>query len=121
MIAERNSMPKRGECGFWKSMPAREATYARNKPFSDAHCSRLLIDLGAVIGLLPQPPGRLLDLGCGTGWTSCFFAKRGFEVLGQDISADAIYQAHCNKAAYNVENLEFVVGDYEDVWFDDEF
>ena len=42
------------------------------------------------MGFLPDPPARILDMGCGGGWTSIFFAKRGYEVVGQDISQDMI-------------------------------
>ena len=43
--------------------------------------------------LLPAPPCRLLDAGCGTGWTSLFFARHRWEVVGCDIAPDMIAQA----------------------------
>ena len=33
--------------------------------------------------------GRLLDVGCGNGWSSYAFAKRGFDVVGVDLNAAA--------------------------------
>jgi len=42
-----------------------------------------------LVGLLP-PGGRVLDLGCGEGRDSVFFASRGFEVTGLDVSAAGI-------------------------------
>jgi SAM-dependent methyltransferase len=33
-----------------------------------------------------EQPGRLLDLGCGNGRDSRFFAERGFEVVGLDVA-----------------------------------
>src|SRR5262249_61919566 len=36
------------------------------------------------------PSARVLDLGCGEGRDSVYFASRGFEVTGLDVSADAV-------------------------------
>src|SRR5438067_12965251 len=38
-------------------------------------------------------PGRLIDLGCGTGRLLVPFARRGFWVLGIDLSAPMLRQA----------------------------
>src|SRR5437667_320885 len=38
-------------------------------------------------------PGRLIDLGCGTGRLLIPFARRGFWVLGVDLSAPMLRQA----------------------------
>jgi tellurite methyltransferase len=37
-----------------------------------------------------SPGARVLDLGCGEGRDSVYFASRGFEVTGLDVSADAL-------------------------------
>jgi len=39
------------------------------------------------------PSARVLDLGCGEGRDSVYFASRGFEVTGLDVSADALAKA----------------------------
>jgi ubiquinone/menaquinone biosynthesis C-methylase UbiE len=70
---------------------------------------------------LPPPPARLLDLGCGTGWTSCLFAKMGYDVVGQDIAPDMIYCANVNKQRYQTANVRFIVCDFEAMPFADEF
>ncbi|MDF0490965.1 class I SAM-dependent methyltransferase [Sphingomonas sp. H39-1-10] len=72
--------------------------------------------------LLPSPPARILDMGCGGGWTSVFLARRGFEVVGQDIAPDMIELARENKARQGVElNLTFVCADYESMMIDATF
>jgi SAM-dependent methyltransferase len=39
------------------------------------------------------PPGRALDIGCGTGTNGVFLARRGFDVVGTDVAWIAIRRA----------------------------
>ncbi len=58
------------------------------------------------------PPGRAVDLGCGTGANALFLAEQGFNAVGVDFSAVAIEQAE--RAARNrglTGRARFVVGD----------
>ena len=41
-------------------------------------------------------PGRTLEVGCGTGTNAIYLARRGFEVVGVDISPLAIEKARAN-------------------------
>jgi SAM-dependent methyltransferase len=41
----------------------------------------------------PVPPGRALEVGCGTGTNAIWLAEQGFEVLATDVSALALKQA----------------------------
>src|SRR5262249_55013037 len=95
--------------------------HARNKPFSDAACAEFLLQFGGVLALLPPPPARVLDAGCGTGWTSRFLARRGYDGVGLDISPDMVLQADQARAEEGLDNVRFVVGDYEAVPFAGEF
>src|SRR5882672_994 len=60
-------------CSFAGIEPAR-SNYARYVEFVAAHA----------------PAGaKLLDVGCGTGWSSYFFAERGFRTTGVDLNPAA--------------------------------
>ena len=91
------------------------------KPFSDANCGQYLVRIGTLMALLPPPPARILDLGCGTGWTSRFFARAGYTVVGADIAPEMIRAANECRDAEGLNNLSFVVSDYEELPFRDEF
>jgi len=47
-------------------------------------------------------PGRLLDLGCGTGRLCVQFAAKGYACVGVDLSEPMLVQAHANAAAGGV-------------------
>jgi SAM-dependent methyltransferase len=66
-----------------------------NKPFSDPKWSpSLLWRFGLLLSGLGLRPGyRVLDFGCGPGWTSIMMARMGVKVIGIDISAEAILLA----------------------------
>ena len=57
-----------------------------------------------------HPPGRALDLGCGTGTNLITMAKRGWEVVGVDFAAAAIAAAR-RKARRADVNVELHVAD----------
>jgi SAM-dependent methyltransferase len=60
---------------------------------------------------LPSPPARVLELGCGNGYSaSLLMARKGFEVSGVDISRTAIAWAQELFIAEGVRGT-FLVGD----------
>jgi ubiquinone/menaquinone biosynthesis C-methylase UbiE len=113
-------MSKQGEKTFLTNQGKEGAEHIYNMPFSHEICGQVLMDVGSIIELLPKPPARLLDLGCGTGWTSCIFAKRGYDVVGHDIAPDMIEYANRKKDEERV-NVKFVESDYEHISYDNEF
>ena len=114
-------MAKQGEIEYLQKIGEDGIHHAVHKPFSDPMCGAYLTDLGTILSQLPPVPAKLLDLGCGTGWTSVFFAKRGYDVVGVDISPDMIFHANANKDREKLSNLRFVVSDYEGMGFEEEF
>src|SRR5688500_10030710 len=57
----------------------------------DAETHREFCDFANIAVALELPPGaRILDVACGSGWLSEYFARLGYEVTGIDISPDLI-------------------------------
>ena len=63
-----------------------------NRPFSfQPTAGKYLWRFGLLISALDIRPGdRVLDFGCGTGWTSLMLARIGAEVVGMDIAPAAL-------------------------------
>src|SRR5262249_29369143 len=74
-----------------------------------------------LLRLLPQPPARLLECGCGTGWLSYFLAKRGYEVVATDVCPDAIQLARDNPTFQQGPVPQFHLADVEQLAFPAEF
>ncbi len=60
--------------------------------------------------VLPAPPARVIDLGCGTGTLSVLLAKLGYGVTGLDVSLRMLDRA-VQKAARRGVDVRFTVGD----------
>ncbi len=77
---------------------------------------------GLLLAEVPEP--RLLDLGCGSGWVSVYFGKRGISVEGIDSSPTAIHDAEEGARLHGVaDRVRFRVGNaldfsYPDASFD---
>ena len=76
-----------------------------------------------VVALADQlPPGRALDLGCGTGASSLYLASRGWSVTGVDFIPQAIRRARQKAQAAglvvdfhvaDVTKLDFLTGSFD--------
>lgn len=65
---------------------------------------------GIVDGADALPPGRALDVGCGTGRDAVYLATRGWQVTAVDISATAIARAR-QRAAQGHAEVHWITGD----------
>jgi SAM-dependent methyltransferase len=71
-----------------------------------------LVVSGRVTPNMQAPPGRAVDLGCGTGANVLFLAAHGFDALGVDFSKAAIEMASDEAAARSLgERARFACGD----------
>jgi SAM-dependent methyltransferase len=59
-------------------------------------------------------PGRLLDLGCGTGRLCARFARKGYECVGADLSPEMLAKARANADAAGV-SVEWVSANLVDL------
>lgn len=56
------------------------------------------------------PPGRALDVGCGSGRDAVYLAKRGWRVTGVDFAAEALAKAR-RRASEEGADVQFIEGD----------
>jgi SAM-dependent methyltransferase len=77
-------LPRGVARGLWDYLHDEEL--ARNYDASVAESALTRVD-GPFAELWLDPPGALLDLGCGTGRLAIDFARRGFAAVGVDLSA----------------------------------
>ncbi|MES2554986.1 MAG: class I SAM-dependent methyltransferase [Bacteroidota bacterium] len=70
---------------------------------------------------LLKPKGRILDLGCGPGQHSLFFAEKGFDVTGIDLSEKMISIAKriapdVNFVVMDISKLTFSSNSFNGIW-----
>lgn len=65
------------------------------------------------------PPGRALDVGCGSGMSSVFLAQQGWQVLGVDFAAEGLVLARQRAAAAGLseDQVAFQQGNAADPQF----
>lgn len=64
---------------------------------------------------------RILDLGCGTGRNSIFFAQHGFKVFASDISEKSINILKNKVYNKNISNIGIYNFNFNDILFEDSF
>jgi SAM-dependent methyltransferase len=86
--------------------------YRRGRPPWDTGISPPEL-VAAVEGESALPPGRALDLGCGTGTNTLYLARHGWHAVGVDFVAHAIAQAEAKaqRAGPLPGSVRFLRGD----------
>lgn len=112
-------MPRLGELRYFSDLSEEGLQHALDKPFSDPKCGLMLMEIGALFELLPKPPARVLECGCGTGWLTGMLQQRGYETVGIDVAADAIDLARAQFP--EDDSPTFEVHDVESLPFENEF
>jgi SAM-dependent methyltransferase len=112
-----NRRPKEGPMAF-AELKARHSVVWGNGPYE--RITNTIRDIHELVieRVDPQPGERLLDAATGTGAVAILAAKRGAEVLGQDIAPVLIETARDRAAEEGVE-VDFEVGDAEAMSYDD--
>ncbi|MEP6741216.1 MAG: methyltransferase domain-containing protein, partial [bacterium] len=112
---------KRAALEYPRLLDAERSYYLRTKPFynlankpdkhlgngMDAETHRHFTDFANMASVLALPPGaRILDVGCGSGWLSEYFARLGYNVTGIDISDDLVSMARerIERVPYDVDH-----------------
>jgi SAM-dependent methyltransferase len=93
--------------------------FARTVPKSDPRWLKRELDfIEESMGLAQG--AAMLDLGCGPGVHAVQLAKRGYEVIGIDLSLAMLARAS-DEAAEHQQRINFVQGDMRELTFDDAF
>lgn len=104
--------------------PAQVMADAARKPFWSAPVAgKLLADFTFLLGWMERlgvrPPARVIEIGCGPGWMSEFFAMEGYDALGTSIAPCdlPVWEGRVNacKARGAGAKLRFAVGAMESV------
>lgn len=87
-----------------------DAAYADREPASEPGLPAVFAGYESVF----PAAGRALDLACGQGAAAVWLARRGFDVLGIDISSVAVERARALANTTGVPNCRFEVADLDD-------
>jgi glycosyltransferase involved in cell wall biosynthesis/2-polyprenyl-3-methyl-5-hydroxy-6-metoxy-1,4-benzoquinol methylase len=125
---------KRGAAEYARALSPELNYYLRTKPFTNLHkpikfsgdgmdieTARHFYDFANIaVALALRADAKILDVGCGPGWVSEYFARIGYDMTGIDISDDLIQVARERIAAlpYQVDQetpvrCRFLVHDIE--------
>ncbi len=82
----------------------------------DAVCAQSSFATDIALRLLDDRPGRLLDVGCGTGAHTAAFSRHGWEVTGVDLSSDQLRLAR--ERGVDVVQADATALPFDDTSFD---
>lgn len=84
---------------------ARESQAAANRPWFERQLGAALASVPAVHDILAKPGARVLDVGCGMGWSTISLARAYPEaqLVGVDVDAPSVTAARANARAEGLE------------------
>ncbi len=92
----------------WEALgsDARESQAALNRPWFEHRLAGALKGVTELDEALRQPGARILDVGCGGGWSTIALARAypGASVEGVDIDAPSVAMARANAASADLED-----------------
>jgi SAM-dependent methyltransferase len=110
-----------GELDYYSAIGEGGRTHALNKPYSDPDVAFQLMQIGAILALLPSPPADILECGCGPGWLTKLLSKAGYRATGADIAPEAVKLAESHNLYEGLPIPRFVTAPAEDLPFVDQF
>jgi SAM-dependent methyltransferase len=96
-------LPPGVDRGLWDYLHAAEMVRTYDEQMAAAPLAKA--DVTFCEAAFPTP-GRLIDLGCGTGRLCLHFARKGYDCVGVDLSEEMLAKARENAAAKEV-SVEF--------------
>jgi predicted O-methyltransferase YrrM len=107
---------RNGEGVSWEELgaDARESQAALNRPWFERRLGAALRGVSELDEVLGRPGARILDIGCGGGWSTIALARAcpSATVEGVDIDAPSVEMARRNAAASDVaDRVSFRVAD----------
>ena len=103
---EREIYPAKSKRGGRLALAFYRFTYRHGRPrWDSSEPHRELVDLA-----VGRPPGRAVDLGCGTGTDVLYLAQHGWDVVGVDFVPEAVETAR-KRAVEAGLSPQFVLGD----------
>lgn len=117
---------KKNEIDYVSNLTPKEKKWLYTKPFGNYNYKESFMrirDISYIFELLSLKEDKkmsLLDLGCGTGWTSIMIAKLGIDVTAVDISVNMIVIANENIKKEDLK-VKTVVSDIENISYKNQF
>src|SRR5262245_33099721 len=98
-------LPPGVDRGLWDYLHAADMVAGYDEQMRVSHLARVDI---AFCDSAFRTPGRLLDLGCGTGRLCAHFAPKGFECVGVDLSEEMLAKARQNAPTATIVKANLV-------------
>ena len=113
-----DSVGPRRKGRFWWEELFNEDYLRTMEKLTDKQVARDAIFIEESLGI--ERGGAVLDLGCGTGRQAIELARRGYEVVGFDLSLPMLSRAR-EEAQSRSAKLEFVQGDMREMTYEEQF